>query len=107
MSLAPVEKTTPAPAPAGGVHFVAAPDIADLSARLRARRYLVAPVASTERGRLREAIDEAVEGALAMRGALPPAVELDAAFEPTIRDQIFRARALGVSGLCLMLPALG
>ena len=106
MSLASVEKTTPAPAPSGGVHFVVAQENANLCAQLRARRYLIAPVATPHRGRLRHAIDEAVEGALALRGALPPGVDLDAALEPTIRDQIFRARALGATGLCLTLPAL-
>ncbi|MFT3774020.1 MAG: hypothetical protein QM820_52310 [Minicystis sp.] len=107
MSLAPVEKTTPVPAPSGGVHFVVAADQASLCAELRARRYLVAAVPAPERGRLRHAIDEAVEGALAMRGALPSGVHLDAALEPTIRDQVFRARALGATGLCVTLPGLG
>jgi hypothetical protein len=107
MSLAPAEKTVPVPAPSGGVHFVTSARHGDLCGELRARRYLVAPVAPPERGRLRHAIDEAVEGALALRGALPPAVHLDAALEPTIRDQIFRARALGAAGLCLTVPAVG
>src|SRR5271170_1405246 len=106
-SLAQVEKAPAAPAPAGGVHFVVAARHADLCAELRARRYLVVPVASPEPGRLRHAIDDAVEGALAMRGALPPGVELDAALEPTLRDQVFRARALGATGLALTLPQLG
>ena len=92
MSLAQAEKIAPAPAPApaGGVHLIPAPRHTDLCAELRARRYLVAPVAPPQRGRLRHAIDDAVESALAMRGALPPAVELDAALEPTLRDQVFR-----------------
>ena len=106
MSLAPAEKISPAPPPAGGVHFAAAAQHAELSTELRARRYLVAAVPSAERGRLRHAIDEAVEGALAMRGALPSAVHLDAGLEPTIRDQVFRARALGATGLSVMLPPL-
>lgn len=105
-SLAPAEKTAQAPAPAGGVHFVHAADQATLCAELRARRYLVAPVGALDRGKLRAAIDEAVEGALALRGALPPAVHLEAALEPTIRDQIFRARALGATGLCVALPEM-
>ncbi len=107
MSLAQAEKTPAAPTPAGGVHFVAATRHTDLCAELRARRYLVAPVSAPERGRLRHAIDDAVEGALAMRGALPPAVELDAMLEPTLRDQVFRARALGATGLAVTLPRLG
>ena len=106
MSLAPAEKTAPSPAPAGGVHFVDAADHTSLCAELRARRYLLAPVAAPERGKLRHTIDDAVEGALALRGALPPAVHLDAALEPTIRDQVFRARALGATGLCVVLPSV-
>jgi len=106
-SLAQVETSAVAPVPAGGVHFVAAPRHMDLCAELRGRRYLVVPVAPSAHGRLRHTIDDAVEGALAMRGALPPAVELGAAIEPTMRDQIFRARALGATGLALTLPHLG
>jgi hypothetical protein len=107
-SLATAEKSAPSPAPnPGGVHFAEGARHADLCAELRARRYLVAPVATAERGKLRHAIDDAVEGALALRGALPPGVEVGAALEPTIRDQIFRARALGATGLAIALPRLG
>ncbi len=106
-SLAQVEASAVTPVPAGGVRFVAPSRCADLCAELRARRYLVVVVAPSERGGLRHAIDDAAEGALAMRGALPPAVELGATLEPTLRDQIFRARALGAAGLALMLPQLG
>jgi hypothetical protein len=107
MSLAQAEKVAVAPVSAGGVQFVAAARHAELCAQLRTRRYLVAPVIPPARGRLRQAIDDAVEGALAMRGALPPAVDLDAAIEPTIRDQVFRARALGATGLALAIPRIG
>ncbi|HLM74170.1 MAG TPA: hypothetical protein VK459_15795 [Polyangiaceae bacterium] len=66
--------------------------------------------ASTLRARLRETIDEAVEGALAMRGALPPSVradaEADAGIAASIRDQVFRASALGLAGIALVLPRL-
>lgn len=107
MSLASVEKLSPAPVPAGGVHFVTAARHADLCTDLRVRRYLVAPVGPPHRGRLRHAIDAAVESALALRGALPSAVDLEAALEPTLRDQVFRARALGATGLAVALPSLG
>ena len=91
----------------GGVCFVAASRQADLCAELRGRRYLIAPVEASEPGRLRHAVDDAVEGALAMRGALPPAIGIEAALDLTIRDQVFRARALGAAGLALTLPRLG
>src|SRR5689334_22263608 len=106
-SLAQVERPARNPVPAGGVHFAAAARHEDLCAELRTRRYLVTPVAYAVPGRLRQAIEDAVEGALAMRGALPPAVEVGAALEPTICDQVFRARALGATGLALSLPQLG
>jgi hypothetical protein len=58
------------------------------------------------RGRLREAIDGAVEIALALRGALPPAVDVAADTDVTTRDQLFRVRTLDAPGLCLVLPPL-
>lgn len=106
MSLAHVEQPGPAPAPSGGVHFAAAPRQGDACAELRARRYLVTPVCATAPGRLRNAIDDAIEGSLALRGALPPCVDVEASIESTIRDQVFRARALGASGLALALPRI-
>jgi hypothetical protein len=110
MSLAQAERivpvATPAPMPAGGVHFAPASRQAEICTDLRTRRYLVVPVTPPDRGRLRLAIDDAVEGALALRGALPPAAPQDAALEPTVRDQVFRARALGAAGLALALPRL-
>jgi hypothetical protein len=92
--------------PEGGAHFIAAARHAELCADLRRGRYLVVAVAPPERGRLRLAIDDAVEGALAMRGALPAATPPDASLETTLRDQIFRARALGATGLAVALPEL-
>lgn len=106
MPLAQAEKISPTSPAVSGVHFVAASRFTDLCGELRAQRYLLAAVGSSSRGLLRVAIDEAVEGVLAKRGALPPGVELDAALEPTLRDQIFRARALGAAGLAIALPTL-
>ena len=59
-----------------------------------------------QRGRLREAIDGAVEISLALRGALPPSVEMEADLSAVAEDQLFRVRALGVPGICLVLPEL-
>ncbi len=114
MSLASAESpifSTPrggsVPAPAsGGVLFVAQSRKEELVSGLRARRHLVATVGVPRAGKLREAIEEAVEGALVMRGALPPGTDVEAPLEATIRDQIFRARALGGPGLVVTLPAL-
>jgi hypothetical protein len=57
-------------------------------------------------GKLGEMITGAVEMALALRGALPPAVEIDADARRTALDQLFRVRALGARGLCLLLPEM-
>ena len=102
----------------GAARFIAASRVSEVCTELRAQRFLVAGVAgvaavgalgaaSTLRARLREAIDEAVEGALAMRGALPPSVCADAEeVGASIRDQVFRASALGLAGIALVLPRL-
>jgi hypothetical protein len=55
---------------------------------------------------LRGRVDHAIEAALARRGALPPAVEIDAPLAATISDQLFRARALGANGLAIALPRM-
>ncbi len=59
------------------------------------------------RGGLREAIEGAIEMALALRGAVPPNVALGAGTRAMASDQLFRTRALGARGLCLVVPELG
>jgi hypothetical protein len=58
------------------------------------------------RGELRQALEGAVEISLALRGALPPSVDVDADIELMARDQLFRVRTLGAQGLCIVLPEL-
>ncbi len=110
MSLARAEEAeTPALKPAlGGLAFLDGAERADVHAELRARRWLVvnAPAGMPTPGALRRAIDDAVEGALALRGALPPSVDIEAGVEITVRDQVFRTRALGATGLALAFPPL-
>lgn len=57
-------------------------------------------------GSLGAALDDAVELSLALRGAVPPSVEVAAQPLSKARDQLFRVRALGGRGLCLVLPSL-
>src|SRR4051812_21335212 len=92
----------------GGLVFVDSEGRDDAHADLRARRWLVvsAAVDAPTPGNLRRAIEDAVEGALALRGALPPSVDVDASLEITVRDQVFRTRALGATGLALTFPRL-
>ena len=110
MSLARAEEAeTHAVKPAlGGLAFLDGDERAGVHAELRARRWLVvnAPSSRPTPGDLRRAIDDAVEGALAMRGALPPSVDVEAGVEITVRDQVFRTRALGATGLALAFPPL-
>ncbi|WP_437481780.1 hypothetical protein WME75_39310 [Sorangium sp. So ce1014] len=79
---------------------------ADSERELRARRFLWVSAPTAPDGQLRAALDEAVELALAMRGALPPRVQAGEPIEAVIADQIFRARALGAAGLAVALPRL-
>ncbi len=92
----------------GGLAFLDGAERADVHAELRARRWLVvnAPAGAPTPGDLRRAIDDAVEGALALRGALPPSTDMEAGVEITVRDQVFRTRALGATGLALAFPPL-
>ncbi len=92
---------------AAGTHFVAGARAAEACAELVTRRFVVARTSGTiARGDLRRAIDDAVEGALAMRGALPPAVNVEERLELVVSDQAFRARALGAAGLSVVIPRL-
>lgn len=94
--------------PPGEVRLVPASRRGEACAELRGLHYLVAsatPIAPVPGG-LRDALDEAVEGALALRGALPPVVEADGDLTRSVHDQVFRARALGAAGLAVAVPAL-
>lgn len=62
--------------------------------------------ASLQRGELRNHLEGAVEISLALRGALPPAVDIGAPVEESVDDQIYRLQKLGARGLCLVLPEL-
>jgi hypothetical protein len=107
MRAGPSREGTPSH-PIGEARLVPAQRRGEACAELRGLRYLVAsatPVPPAPGG-LRDALDEAVEGALALRGALPPVLE--AAHDPTrsVHDQVFRARALGAAGLAVAVPGL-
>ncbi|MEB2311181.1 MAG: hypothetical protein OZ921_12645 [Sorangiineae bacterium] len=58
------------------------------------------------RGRLALLLEEAVEGALSLRGAAPPGFGASSDLDATLSDQLFRARSAGFRGLTLALPAL-
>ncbi|WP_437754446.1 hypothetical protein [Sorangium sp. So ce1389] len=92
--------------PSGMARFAPSGQGADSERELRGRRFLWASAPAAPEGQLRAALEEAVELALALRGALPPRVQDGAALEAVIADQVFRARALGAAGLAVALPRL-
>lgn len=61
---------------------------------------------TVKRAELRNALEGAVEISLALRGALPPSVEIGAPVGQSVQDQIYRLRKLGAPGLCIVLPEL-
>lgn len=69
-------------------------------------RAIVLFVPATEPGRLRAAIDADMEAVLASRGALPPSVPEGAPIRVVVDDQVHRAAALPVRGICICMPRL-
>jgi hypothetical protein len=95
------------PADEGGALFLVASRRDEAAAALQMRRWIVAKVSEeTSAGKLGAALDDAVEAALALRGAVPPAVDVDADAESTLRDRLLRVRALDRPGLAVLLPRL-
>ena len=80
---------------------------ADADALVAALAHRAISHTEPRRGKLREAVEGALEAALAARGA-PPASD-DGQPDPrtAAHDQLLRARDLSVPGLCLVMPALG
>ena len=58
------------------------------------------------RGRLALVMESAIEDALERRGASPPGVGASSDLDATLSDQLYRARQVGKSGLCLSLGTL-
>lgn len=101
---------TPAASPrrSPALRLVAPAALRDLCAELLRARYVIARACpdGAWRGSLAAILDDAIEGALALRGALPPAVAVGADVATTIADQLLRVRALGAGGLAIVLPRL-
>ncbi|MBK8252468.1 MAG: hypothetical protein IPK82_07335 [Polyangiaceae bacterium] len=109
MRLTPVPSSSrPNALPLGEMRFVASTHVPDVCADLAGRKFLVvgAPAGPLAPTGLRRRIDDAVESELAARGALPAATSMDADLASCIRDQVFRTRALGTTGLAIALPPL-
>jgi hypothetical protein len=63
-------------------------------------------IGPSRRGRLAEAIDEAIESKLAARGAAAPGITSGSDRDATLSDQLFRARRSGATGLAIVLGPL-
>lgn len=91
-----------------GLWFLPAAAMPAACAALVGRRWLVVPATSVavSPGGLGGALDDAVEGALALRGALPPDVEVNAPAAQSIRDRVLRVRMLDRAGLAVAMPRM-
>jgi len=63
-------------------------------------------IGPSRRGRLAEAIDEAVERELSSRGAAAPGITSGSDRDATLSDQLFRARRVGAKGIAIVLGPL-
>jgi hypothetical protein len=94
---------------AGGTRLVESTELLLLTADAEAAGLL--PVLLTSpgpswRGQLALRLEEAIETALARRGACPPGVGAAASLEESLSDQLYRARLLELRGLLLAIPSL-
>ncbi len=93
----------------GEFRLLCAQERTEAMTRAEAAGYLVVRVPAlgpANRGRLALTLEEAVETALAMRGACPPGVGASADLDNSLSDQLYRARLLGARGFALPLPSL-
>ncbi len=63
-------------------------------------------IGPSARGRLAEAIDEAMERELSSRGAAAPGITSGSDRDATLSDQLFRARRVGAKGIAIVLGPL-
>ena len=86
---------------AGEVRFASVDERDATSVRLERTGHIVAElegIGPSARGRLGEVIDEAIEEALAARGAAAPGITSGSDRDATLSDQLFRARRVGGRG---------
>jgi len=94
---------------AGEVRFATLDERDAVSVRLERTGHVVAElegIGPSARGRLGEVIDEAIEEALAARGATAPGITSGSDRDATLSDQLFRTRRVGGRGLAIVLGPL-
>jgi hypothetical protein len=92
-----------------GVAFASADERDAATVRLERSGMVVAElegIGPSRRGRLAEAIDEAIERQLAARGAASPGITSGSDRDATLSDQLFRARRVGATGVAVVLGPL-
>jgi hypothetical protein len=96
-------------APSGEVRFLPRAETTRLRGALEAARLLfvdLPEIGPGARGKLAEAIDDAVEQALRQRGGAPPGICANADADASLSDQLYRARKLGRVGFAIALGPL-
>ncbi|MFO7178229.1 MAG: hypothetical protein DIU78_005960 [Pseudomonadota bacterium] len=93
----------------GAAIFLDPLDIPAELARAEARSLLPVTIPAPGpafRGRLALLLEEAVEEALARRGACPPGIGAAASLDAALSDQLYRSRLLELRGITIALPSL-
>lgn len=93
----------------GEALFVSPADRVRLASALESAGLVQVTVDAPEpssRGRLREVIEAAIEGALEERGAAPPGLGASTDLDASLSDQLFRARHIGANGFAIYLGPL-
>lgn len=96
--------------PPGELRFVSPDEAVRLHGALDAARLLVVSIQGLgpgARGRLGEAIDDAIEQSLRDRGGAPPGIGAMSDRDAALSDQLYRVRKVGRVGLALDLGPLG
>lgn len=95
--------------PPGELRFVSRDEAVRLHGALDSARLLVVSIGDPgpgTRGRLGEAIDDAIEGMLRDRGGAPPGIGASSDRGAALSDQLYRARKVGRIGLAIDVGSL-
>jgi hypothetical protein len=93
----------------GGVQFLGASARVRLRGTMEANGWLlvsVPPLGPAARGQLADRIEDAVESALLRRGAAPSGLGAESDAPRMLKDQLYRAKHVGVRGLAIALESL-
>jgi hypothetical protein len=111
------EPALPEPPPAeervdadlSGAHLLEAGALAELQKLAEQSGYLavsIPAVCAEDRGKLALVLEEAIESALERRGACPPGIGATSDLDGSLGDQLYRARLIERSGICVTVGSL-